>query len=604
MRSNAQVFVRLNGETSREQADRRLRAVAERLQTTYPEWDDGIGARLQPAREGIVQSSGQRLWVLFGSVTLVLLIACSNIAGLFLARGVEAEEEMAIRVALGASRSRLVRLVLSEAVVVGSAAGLLGLCVCHLGVHGIQRWAPPDTPRLAEVTVDFPVLAFILGLSVGASLFLGLLPSLRASRVDIQSMMKAASRTLGLGSRHRIQRVLVVGQISVAAVLLIGSGLLLRSFMNLQSVDPGVDVDGRAALHVSLPQSSYPDRARVTDFLNALQAGVGRIPGVEAVGSSVGLPFQGLMWRKLMTLEDHPAASLPEVPVVDLSIVTPGWLETLGIPLVRGRALLERDTDGAPRVALVNEAFVRTHLPDQDPLGRRLRLAAPDYLLPAGEEDEAPWFTIVGVVGDVRRWSLAAEATPEVYIQQGQDMDVAREFFVVAHTDLPAETLLEPMRKAVRAVDPSQPVAWVRTMGSMYSSMMAQPRFSAALVSAFGVTALFLSLIGVYGLMAHAVAARRREIGLRLALGADPGSVLRQFVGRGALDCLLGIALGLLVSAALGRIMRSQLFGVEALDPVTYSLVVLLVLSVAVVAAAVPSRRAVMMDPTVALRSE
>lgn len=601
---NAQVFGRLEGGVSLERASRELEAVAARLQTAYPDWNEGIGARLVPARDQIVQGARQNLWILFGAVAFVLLIACANIASLFLARWSEAAREMAVRTALGAHRSRIVRLVLTEALVLGAAGGFLGYWVCHLGIDAVQRWAPGTIPRLAEIAVSVPVAGFTLAVSVGTGFLFGLLPALHASRVEIRTALKEGGRALGAGRRHRIQRVLVVGEVAVAVVLLVGSGLLLRTFGNLLDVDPGFELEGRTALHVSLPPSSYPDRESVTAFLDRLHQGLDAIPGVQASGSSVGLPFQALVWRKLMTLEDRPAATLPEVPVVDLSIVTPRWLETLGILPIRGRTLLESDDGGAPFVALVNEAFVRTHLPDGDPLGRRLRLAAPDPLLPEGQDIEVPWYTIVGVVGDVRRWNLAADALPEVFIHQRQDMDTAREFFVVARSDMPAETLAEPLRLAVRDVDPDQPVAWVRSMDSMYSGMVAGPRFNAVLVATFGCTALFLAVLGVYGLMANAVSTRRREIGLRMALGAHPGVVVRQVVGEGVRASVAGVALGLALSAALARLVGSLLFGVEPLDPVTYLLVVLVVLTVAAVAATVPSWRAVRADPTVALREE
>ena len=601
---NAQVFGRLADGVSVERADRELDAIAVRLQTTYPDWNDGIGARVVSARDQIVQSASQALWILFGSVAFVLLIACANIASLFLARCAEAEREMAVRTALGACRARIVRLVLSEAAILGAAGGLLGFWLCLFGVDAIRRWAPSAMPRLAEVSVNLPVVAFAFAVSVGTALLFGVVPALRTSRVNVQHMLKEGGRALGAGDTSRIQRALVVSEVAIAVVLLVGSGLLLRTFGNLMKVDPGFDLEGRTALQVSLPRLSYPDRQSVTAFLDELHERLDAIPGVQASASSVGLPFQGMMWRKLMTLEDQPAATLPEVPVVDLSIVTPRWLETLNIPLVRGRALLESDDGSAPFVALVNEAFVRTHFPGQDPLGRRLRLGPPDHLLPDRQDVEFPWYTIVGVVGDVRRWSLSADALPEVFIDQRQDMDVAHDFYVVAHTGLPAETLIEPMRQAVWDVDPDQPVAWVQTMNSTYSPMVAQPRFNAVLVAAFGLSALLLSVIGVYGLITNAVSARKREIGLRIALGAHPGKVMRHVVGGAVLATGAGITLGLVLSLALARLITSLLFGVEPLDPATYVLVVVVVLVVAVAAATVPSWRAAKLDPAAALREE
>lgn len=601
---NARVFGRLADDVTLEGAGAMLDAVATQLQQTYPDWNDGIGARLVPVRNQLVQGARRSLWILFGSVVFLLLIACANIASLLLARAAEAEQEMAVRTALGAHRSRIVRLALSEALVLGVAGGLMGLWVCHLGIDAIQRWAPGNLPRLGEVSVSLPVLGFTLAVSLGTGLLFGLLPALQSARVNIQNMLKEGGRALGMRGRHRTQRLFVVSQVAIAVVLLMGSGLLLRTFGNLLNVDPGFELEGRTALQVTLPQSSYPDGESVTVFLDRLHRRLDAIPGVRASGSSVGLPFQGLMWRQLMTVEGRPAATLPEVPVVDVSIVTPRWLETLGIPPVRGRTLLPSDDEGAPFVALVNEAFVRAHLPEQDPVGQRLRLAAPEHLLPEGQDNENPWYTIVGVVGDVRRWNLATDALPEVFIQQRQHTGLALEFYVVVHTTLPTDAVADPMRKAVLDADPDQPVAWIRSMDSMYSAMVAQPRFNAALVAAFGVTALILALIGVYGMMANAVSARTREIGLRMALGARQQQLLKQVAGKGVLASMVGVGIGLLAAFVLTRLMGRLLFGVEPLDPATFLVVTISVLLVATAAASVPSWRATKLDPTVALREE
>ncbi|MCK5653409.1 MAG: FtsX-like permease family protein, partial [Gemmatimonadetes bacterium] len=319
---NTQVFGRLGDGVSLERANGEMAAIAARLEQAYPDWNEGIGSRLVPVREQIVQGARGNLWILFGAVGFVLLIACTNIASLLLARATEAEREMAVRTALGAHRSRIVRLVLSEALLLSAAGGLLGLWVCHLGVDAIQAWAPGNIPRLGEVSVNAQVLGFTLAVSLGTGLLFGLLPALCASRVDVESVLKEGGRTAG-GRHHRAQRLFVVSEVALSVVLLVGSGLLLRTFENLLEVEPGFELQGRVAMHVSLPQASYQGRSGVTGFLARLHEELDAIPGVQASGSSVGLPFQGLMWRKLMTLEDRPAATMPEVPVVDLSIVTP-----------------------------------------------------------------------------------------------------------------------------------------------------------------------------------------------------------------------------------------------------------------------------------------
>jgi putative ABC transport system permease protein len=599
---NTVVLARLRSGVSLQQADQELGVVAARLEQAYPEWNDGIGARLVPMRDQMVQGARRNLWILFGAVALVLVIACVNIASLSLARAVESEREMAVRVALGARRARIVRLVLSEAMMLSVAGGILGLWLTYVGVDLIKAWAGGAIPRMAEVTVSVPVLAFLSAATVGTALVFGLLPALRSSSVDPRRPLQNDGGSLGSARGLRAQRILVIGEVGIAVVLLVSSGLLLRTFANLLRVDPGFEAEGRVALQLALPQESYPDRSTVTAFLERLDDELQTIPGVDASASSVGLPFQNLAWQKFMTVEGAPAATLPEVPVVDLSIVTPGWLETLGIPLRRGRDLLASDAADAPFAAVVNEAFVQAHSPQDDPIGRRVRLAAPDHLRPAGDSTEPPWYTVVGVAGNTRRWGLARDPVPGVYIPQAQDTDVAREFFVVLHTSLAPDQAVEPMRGAVLNVDPNQPVAWVRTLSDMYSGAVAGPRFNAFLIAGFGITALILATAGIYGLMANAVASRTREMGLRMALGARPRRLLTEVAGSGVKAGLIGLGLGLALSIGLTRLLGSMLFGIAPLHAGTYALVIALVLGVSVTAAGLPVWRVTKRGSFAALR--
>jgi len=601
---NALVIGRLADGVSLDRAGARLAVVASRLAEAYPQWNDGIGARLEPARDAVVQQARRPLWVLFGAVGLVLLIACVSLAGIMLARAVTAEREIAVRVALGSSRGAIVRLLMSEAVVLSAAGGLAGLWVGSLGVDLLSRLGPSGIPRLAEVTVSLPVMAFTASCAVATALLIGLLPALRASRLSTRAIVNGSARAIGLISHTRVQRALVTAEVAIAVVLLTSAGLLLRSFVKLLQVDTGFETGGRVAMAVSLPQARYPNGARVTAFVDQVLERVNAIPGVRASGASVGLPLAFLVWRQQMTLEDRPAASLPEVPVVDLSISTPGYLSTLGIPLLRGRPLRESDEAETGFVALVNQAFVQANLPGEDPIGRRLRLAPPDALLPDVQSRDIPWYTIVGVVGDVRRFGLNVEARPEVYIPQRQDAGVAREFFVVAHTAIDDPGLPDAMRRAVWAVDADQPVDSVRTLDAMYASAVSQPRFVAQVIGAFGLAALLLAAIGVFGLVVNIVAARTREIGLRMALGARPGDVLRQVSLPAVLAAFAGIVIGSLIAVAATRLMATMLFGIEPLDPPTYATVALSVLGVAVVAAVLASVRAVRIDPVAALAAE
>jgi putative ABC transport system permease protein len=601
---NAVVFGRLAPDAQLEVAALELSAVASRLEELHPEWNEGIGATLVPAREQLVQGARQNILLLFGATGLVLLIACANIASLFLARAAAFERETAVRMALGARGFHIIRLVLSEALIVSAAGGLLGMWLGFVGVDLVRTYGPSSLPRLAEVVVSLPVLLFTLTCTLGTALLIGLAPALRSSRLDIQTTLNKSGRSPGLGPQHRTQRMLVMTQVAVAVVLLTSSGLLLRTLGNLLDVDSGFESEGRVAMHITLPEARYREHAQITSFLDRLHDRLDAIPGVEASGTSVGLPFQTLQWRKYMTLEAHSAPRLSEVPVVDVSISTPGYVEALGIPLIRGRPLLESDRPETGFVALVNEAFVREHLPTGETIGRRLRLAPPDALLADDQVGEVPWYTIVGVVGDVRRWSLTGDPLPEVFIPQGQDTDIAREFFVVAHTSLPIAGLGAAMREAVWQVDPGQPVAWVQPISSMFSAAVSQPRFNAMLVAAFAVAALTLAVIGIYGLMANAASARTTEIGVRIALGARTSRILRDVASQGILAALGGMVFGLAASVGVGRLMGSMLFEVEPFDVLTYFVAAGFAMAAAVVAATVPTWRAARLDPTTALRGE
>ena len=602
---NAMVLGRLVDGQTLSQENERLSLIAAGLEEARREWNKGIGVQLVPAREQLIQGVRRTLWVLFGAVGFILLIACVNVASLLLARATSAEVDVAIRMALGANRLSIMRLLLSEALLLSIGGGLLGLLIAYSGVETFRLWGPSNLPRINEISVNTPVLLFTLACAVGAGLLAGLVPALRVSNVDLQTSLNRGGRSPGMGSHHRVQRAFVIVEVAIAVILLNCSGLLLRSLTNLIAVDPGFDSEDRVAMQVTLSSSRYLDRESVTTFLDELHARLDAMPGVQASGSSVGLPYQWQMWRKQMTVEGRPAQTLPDVPLIDLSISTPGYARTLGIPLLEGRLLSDGDGPTSHFVALVNEEFVRTHLSGDDALGRRVRFSPPDALLPPEHDPEQfPWYTIVGVVGDVKRWNLRAEAFPEVFISQRQDMDTAREFFVVVRTSLPVESLAATMRRAVWEVDPDLPVAWVQPIEEMTASQMAQPRFNAALVGAFALVALMLAVIGVYALMANMVGLRRSEIGLRIALGARPDQIAKRIGGTAVGVALRGIAIGVVGSFAATQFLASMLFGIGPLDAGTFLFVVTTVLLVAATAALIPARRAAKLDAVAALSTQ
>jgi putative ABC transport system permease protein len=356
-------------------------------------------------------------------------------------------------------------------------------------------------------------------------------------------------------------------------------------------------------MFLSLPGATYGERPQVTAFLEQLITEVGALPGVRSVGASIALPLEPLFWQKHMTREEAPAQRLADVPVVDLTIATPGFLEAIGVPLIRGRALQRSDRAGSQYVALVNETFVRTHYGDGDPLGRRIRLGPPDHLSPEAA-DALPWLTVVGVLGDVRRRGPAGQVLPEVYVPQTQDTDVAREFFVVTHAAGPLDDLAERFHQVVRRVDPLQPVARIVSLERMQANALSQPRTNLLLVGGFGLAALVLAVMGVYGLTSYSVTSRTREFGLRLALGARPSSIRRLVAGEGLAVAAVGLILWLGVSLIVARLMAGLLFGVAPTDPLVFTFVAATLLCVVLVAAYLPARRASRTDPGEALRWE
>jgi predicted permease len=600
---NSVVFARLRDGLSVDQADRQIAALAARLQEEYPEWNDGIGARLRPVREQLVRGARANILILFGAVLLVLLLACVNVAALLLARATTREREMAMRAALGAGRGRLVRQVLTEAMVLSVVGGGLGLWLCLVALDVLRARGATVFPRMSELSLDSHVLVFTLAISALTALIFGLLPALQLSRLQIREVLSQSGRLPGLRGKIPARRVLVVTQVALASVLLIASGLLLRSYLGLTHVDPGFRSENRIAMEVELPASRYADGARVGEFLDQVVNRLEALPWVRSAGASVSLPFFGSFWQKHVTLQERPAEKLADVPVASLTIATPGYLPTLEVPLRKGRLLRSGDDGRAPFVALVNQRFVDTHYRGEDPIGRRIRLDVPDHLLPPEREDVPPWYTIVGVVGDVRL-GLAAEPQPEVIIPQLQDKDVAPEFLIVVHAVHPPAGYADVLRQTVWDIDPEQPVPWVRTLDDMRAASISRQRLNLLLVGVFGLTALALAVMGVYGLVAYSFSARTQEIGLRLALGALPSRVLAQFLGQGLRVSVVGVAIGLVLSLLTARGMESVLFGITARDSLSFTVAPGLLLVAALLASFLPALRASRSDPLEALRYE
>jgi predicted permease len=596
------VLGRLRPAVARAQAAEEMRGLARWLETTYPKENRDRGIVVAPFMEELVGDYRPRLYVLLGAVAFVLLIACANIANLLLARGAARSRETAIRAAIGAGRKHLLRQAMVESLVLAGAGGLLGLLVGYWGVATLAAFGPEDVPRLASARVDGPVLAFALGLTVLSGLVFGLAPALRtASRLPHEALREGGRTGSRAGGRDRLRNALVVGEIALALVLLTGAGLLIRSGIALNGVDPGFDPRGVMAGRVSLPAAAYETPDRVTATFERIEERLGAVPGVANVALVSSAP-----------LEDGSSNGLvPEGRPLDISssinslmrLVTPDYFPTMRIELVRGRTFSPDDRRGAPLVMVINETLAREAFPGTDPIGKRIACCEP------GPDGSPGWKEVVGVVKDVHAYGLDAEPVAEFYLPMVQAPSAAwnwidRTMTVAVRTQGSAASLMTPLRRAVAEVDPGLPLYNLGTMQGRLMDSLAQSRFSTMLLTAFGAIALALAAIGVYGVISYGVAQRTQEIGIRMALGARGADVLAMVVRHGAVLAAIGLAVGLAGALVLSRLVASLLFQVSPTDPPTFATGTVVLTGVAVLAAALPARRAARTDPMVALRNE
>lgn len=585
------VLGRLKPGVTMERASAAMSAVAQRLEQEYPSSNLHSDITLVPLREQILGDVRPVLWVLLAAVGLVMAIACANVANLFLVRAAARRQEMAVRAALGAGRGRMMRQLLTESVLLGLLAGALGLLLTVWGMDSLLSLVPAELPRLDEVRVDGRVLAFALCMSLGTGLLFGLLPALQASRPDLDGVLRQAGGGKLVGG-GRSRGALVVGEVALAVVLLIGAGLLLRSLSRLQDVDPGFREESVLTWTLELPKEKYPDEARQGAFFQQVVEHVSALPGVRSAGAVTDLPLGGAnIWFNL-DIEGRPAPSPEERASVGFQVVTPGYFESLGIPVRQGRDVTSTDTLESQPVVMLNEAAARLHFPRMDPVGQRIRVG----------DAETPWLTVVGVVGDVRYDGPTQETRPEAYLPALQRSLFLMSF--VARTEGEPMALAAAVRSVVASLDKDLPVGMTRTMEQRVTESTARPRFVSVLVAVFAVLSLLLASVGLSGVMAYTARQRTREIGIRMALGAQPSDVLRMVLGQGLRLALGGVALGLLGAWGLTRVLSSLLFGVSATDPVVFGSLSLLVAAVALLATWLPAHRATRVDPQVALRSE
>jgi putative ABC transport system permease protein len=574
-------------------------AVGSDNRQTYPR---GFGAKIRLLQDELVGGVRTSLFVLLGAVGLVLLIACANVASLLLARAASRRREMAVRTALGASRWRVVRQLLTESVMLALAGGLAGLLLALWGIDVLVSLAPAGTPRVEEIGLDAGVIIFTFGVSLLTGVLFGLAPALSASKTDLNESLKEGSRGSTEGPRRgRLRGLLVVAEFALALVLLASAGLLVKSFAKIQEVSTGFDPDGVLTMRLVLPEAKYKGYAEQRAFYETLFARLRALPGVEAVGANNLIPFGGGGGSRGFLIEGRPVPPGSPHPEEQLRFITSGYFDAMRIPVLRGRDFKESDVDGAPRVAVVSRAMAERHWPGEEAIGKRFAYSG----LRPGTTPE--WIEIVGIVGDIKHRGLDIESKPEIYVPVYQPLFKGFRLpalYVGIRTTGDAASLAPSVRREVLAVDREQAISNMKTMRQRLAESVAQRRFNMTLLGLFAAVALMLAGVGVYGVMSYAVARRTHEIGVRVALGAQRGDVLSLVLRQGMKLTLAGVAVGLVGALAATRVMASMLYGISATDPLVFAGVAALLAAVALLACLVPARRATKVDPMVALRYE
>jgi putative ABC transport system permease protein len=588
------VIAKLKPGVTREQAQAEMTAIASRLEQAYPE-DQGIGAKAVPLSEQVVGNSRIALLVLMGAVGLVLLIACANVANLMLTRASGRRKEVAIRIALGASRGHVIRQLMSEALLLSLASAIAGTLLSLWGVKAMLALTGKSLPRLNEVTVDPTVLGFTVAIALLTSLFFGLTPALQASKINLVQTLKDGSRGQSGGrGANRVRGALVVAEVALSLVLLIGAGLMIKSLAQLLEVDPGFKTDRALTMNIALLGSKYPSANQQISFFDEVRHRVEVLPGIESVGLISSAPLSGGVYAGGFSIEGREPRSANEDFSADRRMISPEYFNALKIPLIKGRYFTERDNQASTGVAIVSDSWARRFVPDDDPIGKRIKLG--------GRDSTRPWLSIVGIAGDVRDTALESDARPCVYLPYSQFP--ASSMSLVVRTAVDSKALVPAIRSEVWATDKDQPVTDVKTMDEYVSDSVSPRRANALLLAVFAALALALASIGVYGVMAYSVLQRVREIGIRMALGAQRSDVIRLIVGSAMTLVFAGVGIGIASALALSRVLSSLLYGVSATDPMTFALISVLLVSAALLASYIPARRATKVDPMIALRHE
>ncbi len=586
------VIARLKQNVSQGQAQAEMSTISSRLEQQYPEANKGWGAVVIPLREDIVGDIRPALLVLFCAVGFVLLIACANVANLMLARGANRQREIAVRIALGAGRARLIRQLLTESVLLAVSGGVLGLLLAVWGSKMLFKLG--SLPNSGDIGIDTWVLGFTLLVSFGAGIIIGIVPALRFTRTNVSDTLKQGSgRTGGSSIKQHTRKALVISEVALSLVLLIGAGLMIRSFWKLQNVDPGFDTSNALTMSIVLTPIRYSEPHQRLAFVDRAIEQIRAVPGVVSVGTTTKIPLAGGGSTQPFSIEGRPAPAIAEQPMAQTRYISPDYFRAIGIPLRQGRFFSDDDRDNSVPVVIISEAMARRFWPGENPIGRRL---TPSFHPEQGARE------IVGVVGDVKTSGLEVDASAMMYLPYKQ---AALPFisFVVRTTSNP-ESLVQPVSTAIYSIDKEQALTNIQTMDQVLIESLSKRRFNMTLLLTFAGMALVLAAVGVYGVMNYTVTLRRRELGIRMALGAGRMDVLRLVLGQGLTLTLIGVAAGLISAYALTRLMATLLYGVTATDYITFVSVSAVLIAVGVVASYVPARRATKVNPTIALRSE
>jgi predicted permease len=587
-----------------EQARAELDGLTARLRQAHPDFyppNGGLTFRVLPLQEQAVGRVRLALIVLVASVGFVLLIACVNVANLLLSRALARQREVAVRAALGASRGRLIGQLLTESIMLALAGGVLGLVFSYVCLEGIRALGSASVPRLHEIQINWRVMVYAFSISILSGVLFGLVPALRLSRVDLQTQLKDAGRASAgtsavWGRGQALRRLLVIGELALSVMLLIGAGLLIRSFSHLQNVSPGFSPDNVLTLELTMTGRKYGDADAVLNTYKALWERLSHLPGVTAAGGVTALPLSQMMAWGPITVEGRAAQAGEKFINADIRVVGGDYFRAMQIPLLKGRVFTEQDTRTTPRVVVIDDHMAQQLWPGEEPLGKRIRTGGFDVT------PDTPWMTVIGVVGRVKQDALDADSRMAYYRYQGQTPSRAMNVVVRGSAD-PAG-LAGAVTDEIRALDPDMPVYKMRTMGERIDESLAERRFSMLLLTLFAVLALALAAIGVYGVMAYLVSQGTRELGIRLALGAAPRDLLTLVIRQGMVVAMVGTALGVVGAMLLTRFMRALLFGVRPSDPVTFAAIATTLTVVALAASYIPARRAARIDPIVSLRSE